>query len=297
MANAQGMTLSTTSNLNSTQKTMIASAKEAFEPSQPEPSLVDNEQLPAGHYQWVGGTYARFQTGHALTEADDLSVVEQLRTNTLTLNPTEHGSLATLHRRLARRQGDSTVVDVASRHLARSVRRRQALDVDALNDGFSKSAGGTTQTLDITELRGVVAYLITDNDDDYGPAPMPLHMIAHAEMISDIVLDLTDAGAVTNRADGPYDNVLKNWYRKSDTVYGVSVFHSGVQPRDSSNDSKGAVKHKEALKMVQEGDAEPHVEEDGSARLNEYGLFMSWAEGEQADPHGVEMYFNTSATA
>lgn len=295
MANAQGMTLSSTSNLNSTQKTMIAAAKEAFEPSQPEPSLVDSEQLPSGHYQWVGGTYARFQTGHALSEADDLSVIEQLRTNTLTLNPTEHGSLATLHRRLARRQGDSSVVDVASRHLARSVRRRQALDIDALNDGLSKSVGGDGQTLDITHLRGAVAYLITDNDDDYGPAPMPLHMIAHAEMISAIVLDLTDS-ATALRPEGPYDNVLKNWYRKSDTVYGVSVFHSGVQPRDSGDDSKGALKHKEAFKMVQEGDAEPHVEEDGSARLNEYGLFMSWAEGEQADPHGVEMYFETEAS-
>ena len=66
------------------------------------------------------------------------------------------------------------------------------VDVISLYDGFSKSTPGTTNSLDIIHFFGAVAYLLTDNDSAYGPAPLPLRAALHIEQISDIVDQLTD---------------------------------------------------------------------------------------------------------
>ena len=48
--------------------------------------------------------------------------------------------------------------------------------------------------------------------------------------------------------------------------------------------------------MVVANDADVTEEDDNSLRASEYGIFQEWAEGERADPHGVEVYSNTTAT-
>ena len=293
---ATGLSISTTSNLNTTQKTMMIKAAHAFEPSAPDPSLVAQEDLPQGHYQAIVATYARLSDAAQLTEGVDVSQIEQLVTNTLTINPAEHGIIVTSSKKLARRQGDENVLSTTAELLGISLRAREAKDIIALYDNFSKSVGGTSTTLDITHVRGTVAYLTTDNNTSYGPAPMPLNFLAHAEMISDIIADLSDPGAVVSSRDGLSASMLQRWWKGSDRVYSVSVYHSGYMSRDGDDDAKGAIFHKNALLEVEEGEAEPTNEPDNSLRVVEYGLFKSWGEGERADAHGVEMLFDAAAT-
>lgn len=295
---ATGLSISSTSNLSNGQKILVANAKRAFEPAAPNPDLVSNERIPQGHKTWDISTYARLGDANALTEGIDLTQVEQLVTNSISVEPTEHGIIATLSKRLIRRQGDSNVVGATGRMLANSLRRRMDKDVIALYDGFSKSAPGASNALDITHFRGAVAYLMTDNDSAYGPAPMPLHASLHIEQISDIILDITDAGtqAGTRNGEGFPIELLQRWWRGRDRIYGVQVFHGGNITRDSNGDSKGAIFHPEALHLVMANSADATEEPDNSHRIIEYGIFQEWSEAERVDPHGVEVFSDTSAT-
>jgi len=292
---ATGLSLSSTSGLTNGQRIIIASAKEAFEPAAPDPDLIESERIPTGSKQWDISTYARLTDASALTEGVDLSSVQQLATNTLQLTPAEHGILVTLSNRLIRRQGDSSVVTVAGRQIGSSLRRRMAKDVIALYDGFSKSIVGTTAAIDITHFRGAVAYLLSDNNVSFGPAPMPLHAALHIEQISDIIADLSDPGTSVGR-DGYSAELMQRWWRGSDKLYGIPIFHSGNIQKDSTPDAKGAIFAKEALYMVIANDSDVTEEDDNSLRAREYGIFQEWAEGERADPHGVEVFSDVTAT-
>ena len=292
---ATGLSISSTSNLSSGQKTFIASAREAFEPAAPDPDLVESQRIAAGFKQWDVLTMARLTSASALTEGVDLTSAQQLVANSLSITPSEHGIIATLSKRLIRRQGDQNVVSTAGRLCANSLRRRQALDVIALYDGFSKSVVGAGNAMDVTTFRGSVAYLLTDNSSSYGPAPVPLHAALHIEQISDIILDITDT-APRGTTSGFTDDMLQRWWRGRDRLYGVEVFHSGNISRNGSDDSKGALFSKEALVMVMANDAEVTEEDDNSLRAIEYGCFQEWGEGERADAHGVEVYSDTAAT-
>ena len=293
---ATGLSLSSTSNLTNGQRIVIASAKEAFEPAAPDPDLIENERIPTGSKQWDISTYARLTEAQALTEGVDLSSVQQLATNTLQLTPAEHGILVTLSNRLIRRQGDSSVVTVAGRQIGSSLRRRMAKDVISLYDGFSNSIVGASSGMDISHFRGAAAYLLTDNNTSFGPAPMPLHAALHIEQISDIIQDLSDPGTAAGTRDGYSAELMQRWWRGSDRLYGIPIFHSGNIERDSGDDAKGAIFASGALYMVVANDADVTEEDDNSLRASEYGIFQEWAEGERADPHGLEVFSDAAST-
>ena len=294
---ATGLSVSSTSNLSSGQKIVVARAKVAFEPAAPDPDLVENHRIPQGHKQWDILTYARLSQASALTEGVDLAQTQQLVAASLSITPTEHGVIATLSKRLIRRQGDKSVMSTTGTLIANSLRRRQANDVIVLYEGFSKTVAGANTQLDITHFRGSVAYLLTDNDSSYGPAPMPLHAALHIEQISDIILDVSDPGtAAGGRPAGFGDDLLQRWWRGNDRLYGIPIFHSGLISRDSSGDSKGAIFAKEALVLVMANNADVTEETDESLRAVEIGIFQEWSEGERADPHGVTVKSDTAAT-
>ena len=49
---ATGISISSTSNLSSGQKILVAAAREAYEPAAPDPDLIENNRIPQGHKQW-----------------------------------------------------------------------------------------------------------------------------------------------------------------------------------------------------------------------------------------------------
>jgi len=293
---ATGITLASTSNLSSGQRIVVANAKVAFEPAAPDPDLISNQRIGQGEKQYDLLTYARLSQSSALTEGVDLSSVQQLVTASMSITPTEHGTIVTLSKRLIRSQGDTSVIATTGKLIGGSLRRRMANDVIALYDGFSKSVVGAGSPLDVTYFRGTVAYLLTDNDEAYGPAPMPLKAALHIEQISDIILDITDPGSVASSRFGLSEDMLQRWWRGSDKLYGIPIFHSGNITIDSNNDAKGGIFAEEALFMVTANNAEATEQPDESARIIEYGLFQEWGEAERADAHGVEVFSDAEAT-
>jgi hypothetical protein len=292
---ATGISVSGTSNLSSGQKILVANAKMAFEPAAPDPDLVKNQRIPQGHKQWDILTYARLAQASALSEGVDLSQSQQLVAASLSITPSEHGIIATVSKRLIRRQGDANIVSTVGAMIGASLRRRMANDVIALYDGFSKSIVGISNAMDVTHFRGAVAYLLTDNDSAYGPAPLPVRAALHIEQISDIILDITDT-APRGTSTGFSGDLLQRWWRGRDRLYGVEVFHSGNISVDANGDAKGAIFAEEALELVMAESAEPTEEDDKSLRAIEFGIFQEWGEGERADPHGVEVFSDASTT-
>ena len=288
----------TKSNLTDGQKILVAKARDAFEPAAPDPDLIEVERIPEGHKQWTMSRYARLSDASALTEGVDLAQAQQLETNTVTITPAEHGILAVISKRLQRRQGDSNVYAKTGTLLGNSLRRRMAKDVIEMYSSFTNDVGSSGTQLDITHFRGSVAYLLTDNDDEYGPAPLPLHAALHIEQISDIMLDLTDAGTMPSAAfsSGLSEDLVQRWWRGSDRLYGVQVFHSGLIERDASNDSKGAIFSKGSMGLVMANDAEVTRDEDHSLRAEEIGIFQEWGEAQLVDEWGVQVYTSTAST-
>ena len=71
---------------------------------------------------------------------------------------------------------------------------------------------------------------------------------------ADIIADISDPGTTEART-GLSAEMLQRWWRGSDRLYGIPIFHSGNISLDSSNDAKGAIFAQEALYMVIANDA------------------------------------------
>lgn len=282
-----------------TQKILVSAAKTANEPAAPDPDLWDTRNLPQGHYQYNFNTWGRLTQASALTDGVDLAQTQQLTLSSATVNPTYHGIICTPSRLLVARSGQE-VIGTIGKLLGMSIRIREANDVIALYDGAGKTIGGTGVTLDVAYFRGAVAYLMTDNNASYGPAMPPFHASLHIEQISDIIMDISSGGntgatTVHDTTPGFSQELLQNWWKARDRLYGVQVFHGGNITRDASNDAKGALGSRDALGLVHQMSVEPTEEKDNSLLATEYGLFQLWGETEVADPHIIEVY--TTAVA
>ena len=275
---------------------MYNAARIAYEPAAPDPDLVKSYRMPQGHFRWDLLWWNRLAQATALTEGVDLGEYQQLVTSTYSITPSEHGTLANISKRLRRRQGDANVMSVTGTLLSQALRRRQANDIRALYDGASKSGPGASLGIDVTTFRGINAFLMTDNDSQWGPAPMPLRAALHIEQISDIILDISDpASRVVPYESGWGAEMVKDWWKGSDRLYGVQVFHSALD-RDASGDSKGCVFASTAMALVIAEDVDAAQERDISLRATETGIFQEWGEAEVADAHMVEVYSDSSAT-
>lgn len=295
-----GLSLSSTganlTQLSHGQKILVAAAMEAFEPAAPDPDLISSQRIPAGHKQWDIQTVARMADAAALTEGVDLAQTQQLFVNTVQITPTEHGIIATVSKELIRRQGNMSVMPVVGSLIGNSLRRRMAKDVIALYSGFSKDGGGGAgAALDITHVRGSTAYLLTDNDSEYGPAQLPLHGALHIEQISDIILDITDT-APRGTTTGISGDMLQRWWRGTDRLYGAQFFHSGNIARDSGDDAIGFYGNPAAAAIVMANEAEATEETDNSLRAIELGMFQSWGESEVVDWWAVNITSDAAAT-
>jgi hypothetical protein len=294
---AEGITLSTTSNLSDGSREMIKQASIAFEPAAPDPDLWTSDTLLDGHDTRNVSTMTRLTQSAAITEGMDVSAAQQLVSATLKIEPTEHAILVTLSKRAIKRQGDQSLQGTAGEQMAVAQREREAKDIIALYSGASKQIVGAGNAIDVTHFRGGVAYLLTDNSRSYGPAQMPLIAALHIEQISDIIVDISDAGVQSgSRPSGFGVDLLQRWWKGSDRLHGVQIFHSGYIALDSGDDAIGAIGNANALVIVDEGPDDVGEETDRSHRVVEFSFVKSWGEGEKADPHFIGVTSDAAAT-
>jgi hypothetical protein len=169
-------------------------------------------------------------------------------------------------------------------------------DLITLFDGFSNSIGSAGSFLTYYHVAGAVSYLKTDNNASYGVAPGTPSGVFHPEQIRAFVQEVTgiQGGGTTGMAAQPIPQgvtaeVIQNYFRGNEKVFGVPIYQSGVLSRDGSGDVKGAVFVPQAIALAMAHEMEAEEERDASLRGTEMVMVGEWGEAEIADPWGVEM--------
>ncbi len=291
---ATGLTLSSSSSLSDMSKIIIASAIANIEPAGPTNQLVSRYDIPKGAKQVNIPIWGRNDAA-ALTEGVDINTPQQLSVTVQSITASEHGIMTFVSDRLTRQNNEdilSHVGDVQGGALGRLLED----DLIVLFDGFSNSIGSAGSYLTFYHVAGAVSYLKTDNDSSYGMAPGTPNGVFHPEQIRAFVQEVTgiQGGGSTGMAaqpipDGITSEVIQNYFRGNEKVFGVPIYQSGVLSRDGSGDTKGAVFVPQAIALAMAHEMEAEQERDASLRGTEVVMVGEWGEAEVADPWGVEM--------
>jgi len=291
---ATGLTLSSSSSLSDMAKIIIASAIANIEPAGPTNQLVSRYDIPKGAKQVNIPIWGRNDAA-ALTEGVDINTPQQLSVTVQSITASEHGIMTFVSDRLTRQNNEdilSHVGDVQGGALGRLLED----DLIVLFDGFSNSIGSAGSYLTFYHVAGAVSYLKTDNNSSYGMAPGTPNGVFHPEQIRAFVQEVTgiQGGGSTGMAaqpipEGVTSEVIQNYFRGNEKVFGVPIYQSGVLSRDGSGDTKGAVFVPQAIALAMAHEMEAEQERDASLRGTEVVMVGEWGEAEVADPWGVEM--------
>ena len=291
---ATGLTLSSSSSLSDISNIVIASAISNIEPAGPTNQLVSRYDIPQGAKQVNIPIWGRNDAA-ALTEGVDITAPQQLSVTVTSITASEHGIMTFVSDRLSRQNNEdilSHVGEVQGGALGRLLED----DLTSLFDGFSNSIGSAGSYLTYYHVAGAVSYLKTDNNSSFGMAPGTPNGVFHPEQIRAFVQEVTgiQAGGTTGMAaqpipEGITSEVIQNYFRGNERIFGIPIYQSGVLGRDGSGDVKGAVFVPQAIALAMAHEMEAEEERDASLRGTEMVMVGEWGEAEVADPWGVEM--------
>ena len=291
---ASGLTLSSSSSLSDMSKIVIASAISNIEPAGPTNQLVSRYDIPQGAKQVNIPIWGR-NDAVALTEGVDISAPQQLSVTVTSLTASEHGIMTFVSDRLTRQNNEDILAHVGEVQ-GGALGRLLESDLITLFDGFSNSIGSAGSFLTYYHVAGAVSYLKTDNNASYGVAPGTPSGVFHPEQIRAFVQEVTgiQGGGTTGMAAQPIPQgvtaeVIQNYFRGNEKVFGVPIYQSGVLSRDGGGDVKGAVFVPQAIALAMAHEMEAEEERDASLRGTEMVMVGEWGEAEIADPWGVEM--------
>ena len=110
-------------------------------------------------------------------------------------------------------------------------------------------------------------------------------------MITDVAGQANSISAVGGEPipTGLSEDVVKNYMRGRDPLFGVPIIESPNISRDGSDDAKGAVLSQRALHLAIEQEIRAEEERDASLRGTEIVTVGVWGQGETVDVWGVEM--------
>ena len=291
---ATGLTLSSSSSLSDISNIVIASAISNIEPAGPTNQLVSRYDIPQGAKQVNIPIWGRNDAA-ALTEGVDITAPQQLSVTVTSITASEHGIMTFVSDRLSRQNNEdilSHVGEVQGGALGRLLED----DLTSLFDGFSNSIGSAGSYLTYYHVAGAVSYLKTDNNSSFGMAPGTPNGVFHPEQIRAFVQEVTgiQAGGTTGMAaqpipEGITSEVIQNYFRGNERIFGIPIYQSGVLGRDGSGDVKGAVFVPQAIALAMAHEMEAEEERDASLRGTEMVMIGEWGEAQVADPWGVEM--------
>ena len=272
---------------------LLAEAIDNIEPAAPNKDLVTNITIPNGHYQVTVPIYGR-TTAVALSEGVDISPVQGPEVaNVVTQTASEHGVMTFVSDRLAYQGNDDAIAVVGEQH-GRAVGRLLDQDIIGLFDGFSNSIGSAGASLNLNSIAVAVGFLRSD-DSTYGPAPNPINASLHPEQIRRLITDVAGQAASISTFGGEpiptglSEDVVKNYMRGRDPLFGVPIIESPNISRDGNDDAKGAVFSQRALHLAMEQEIRAEEERDASLRGTEIVTVGVWGQGETVGVWGVEM--------
>ena len=291
------LTLSTSSNFQQSGSGMsqiaISESIQHVEPAGPSLSLVNRKDIPSGHFQVNLPIWGRISAAQ-LTEGVDLSDPEDVTVTVRTLTGARHGALVFLSDRLIHQNVEDVAAEVGMM-LGNADGRLLEDDIVALYDGFNTSQPGAGVNGSLLHIGWAVAFLRTDNNTSFGPIPSNPNAVLHAEHIRRLVQDVVGiqaAGTVGLSANpvptGISQDVIENYWRGTNPLYGINIYHSGRITRDGGNDSIGGIFAREPLWVAMEQEYRGAIERDESLFGEELVGSDVHGEAEAVDEWGFE---------
>ena len=297
---ATGLTLSDTSSLEDMSAIVIADAIANIEPAGPTNQLVTKYPIRQGAKQINLPLWGRL-TAAAVTEGIDIAVPQQMSVTVRNLTAGAHGILTFVSDRLQRQNNENVLSEVGTMQGAAMGRLLES-DLVTLFDSVSKTSPGAGNALTFYHLAGATSYLRTDNNSSFGPAPGKANAVLHPEQIRRLVQEVTSiqGGGSTGMAAQPIptgmtEEVVENYFRGNEQVFGTRIWESGVISRDGSNDSKGCMFVPQAFALAMALEVEAEDERDISLRGTEVVMVAEWGESEVVDEWAIELYSATDA--
>ena len=299
---AEGLTLSSSSNLSSMAATVIADAIANVEPAGPTASLVSRYDLAKGEKQKNIPLWGRLSAA-ALTEGVTIQAAQQVSVTVRNVTASEHGVLTFVSDVLQRENSEDVLAEVGMMQGLALGRLRESDLVTLFDSVTGLSVPGAGSNFGFRQLAGAVAYLQPDNNSSFGPSPGGrVNAVLHPEQIRRLVEDdsgLQAGGSTTMaagaRPSGPSDDVINNYWRGQETRFGVQIYSSGVISRDGSGDSKGCVFAPQAFALCMAKEIDAEDDRDIRSRGSDIVTVGTWGETEIVDEWAVEVYSATDA--
>jgi hypothetical protein len=294
---AEGLTISSSSNLSSMSLTVVTDAIANVEPAGPTASLVTRYDLAQGQKQKNIPLWGRL-TAAALTEGVEINAAQQVSVTVRNVTASEHGVLTFVSKVLQRENSEDVLSEVGTMQGLALGRLRESDLVTLFDAVTGLSIPGAGSNLGFVHLAGAVAYMHTDsNDTAFGAAPGgQVNAVLHPEQIRRLVED--DAGlqaggstmAAGARPSGPSEDVIKNYWRGQEQRFGIQIWSSGVISRDTSGDAKGAIFAPQAFALCMAQEIEADDDKDIRSRGTDIVTVGVWGETEIVDNWAVEAY-------
>ena len=297
---ATGLTLSATSSLEDMSAIVIADAIANIEPAGPTNQLVTKYPIQQGAKQINLPLWGRL-TAAAVTEGIDIAVPQQMSVTVRNLTAGEHGILTFVSDKLKRQNNENVLSEVGNMQ-GNAMGRLLESDLVTLFDSVSNTLPGAGSAMTFYHIAGATSYLRTDNNSSFGPAPGKANAVLHPEQIRRLVQEVSSiqGGGTTGMAAQPIptgltEEVIENYFRGNELVFGTRIWESGVISRDGSGDSKGCMFVPQAFALAMALEVEAEDERDISLRGTEVVMVAEWGESEVVDEWAVELYSATDA--
>ena len=287
-----GLNLSSTSNLADMSAIVIASAIANVEPAGPAAALVHQVPIPQGAKQ-VNLPFWGRQTATALTEGIAIPEPQQSNVNVVNLTATEHGILTFVSDRLQRQNNENVLAQVGVMQ-GNAVGRLRDKDVIDLWGSVGTDIGGAGDNNNLEDIAGAIAFLQTDNDANYGPAPGTPNIVIHPEQLRRLAqasIPLS-SGAVgsTLPPGGISEDIVKSYWRGNDPIMGCPIYVDGnIERNSTTGDAIGCAFVDMAFSLAQATEIDANDDDDIRLRGTEIVTVAEWGEHENVDKWAVTL--------
>ena len=288
------LSLSTTGNLQSMSRIVIAKAVANVEPAAPMMDLVARYDIEKGSFQVSVPLWNRM-TALSLTEGIDLASPQVIAATIRTLTGTRHGLMTFVSDRLKDQNNENVISEVGVQH-GNAVGRLLDGDLLTLIDGFGLTAPGAGNAATFLHITGAIAGVRTNTDTTFGPAPSKPVAVLHPEQIRLMVQEATgmQAGGTTMSAQpipvGLSEDVIKAYWRGNDPLFGVPIIEDVNIVLIAGNDAKGGVFARQALALAMEQEMKGEEQRDASLFGTEIVTSDVHGETELVDAWGREIF-------
>ena len=281
----------TTGNLESAQRTIIATARYTEEHNAPAMSLIESMNLPKGASTITVPKVGQMSMDD-LVDGVDIIDEEEIGMTTIDLTASEVGAKIILTDKLVRQMAQN-VFAIIGRQLGDGMARKKDTDVHALYSGLN---GGTTlgaagATMSLANVAGSIAYTKANK---FGSQ---VYILQHPNAVFDIANTAVTASATYPVPDGWSSDLLGNFFSGLRPLNGVPIFEDGNLAIDSSDDAIGVIAAKDALVVLNSVETRTERQRDVSLRATEVVMTADYGVFELDDSRGAPLTFDAAAPA